>query len=197
MDRQQDFFCLHSILHCVGHTEWELGRVLSTRPGKPGFPEPRWFWEVCRLWLQRLISLNSCLLLLDSSLHLLGQPYPDTEWAENISGIFSQCPLWRQRALHTSVGVRNVSNTGESVYWVSHVYFLPSTTPQDRECSESLSEAIIHFWHVGWLVSQLHTPSKALELSRSGYLKPHSWECSGHCQLSSGRETCPEDSCQG
>lgn len=77
------------------------------------------------------------------------------------------------------------------------VYCLPSTTPQDKEHSESLSGAVTLLWHLEWLMclNSTHPPSKALELSRSGYLKPHSWECSGHCQLSSGRGTCPEDSC--
>lgn len=77
------------------------------------------------------------------------------------------------------------------------VCFLPSTTPQDKEHSESLSGAVTLLWHLEWLMclNSTHPPSKALELSRSGYLKPHSWECSGHCQLSSGRGPCPEDSC--
>lgn len=133
------------------------------------------------------------LILLAPALHLLGWPYPDTELAVNVPGVLCQCPLFRQRVLDTSVGRMNVSNVGECLLGFSmFIFFLP---PHPR--TRSILRAVTLLWHLEWLMrlNSTHPPSKALELSRSGYLKPHSWECSGHCQLSSGKGTCPEDSC--
>lgn len=80
-------------------------------------------------------------ILLDPALHLQGQPSPDTELAVECAQDPRQCPLFSQRVLGTSVGVRDVP-TLERVFIRLLPVCFPPLPPRGRECSGSLSEAV-------------------------------------------------------